>query len=210
MWSVLFKTHVNWPTFHVNSSPPWTKWPTTWQATVSKTFSWMKLIKFRFQVPGAQLTINQHWFRKWLGTNRRQAITWTNDDPVHWRIYAALGGGGGGGGDEIMPVEDFKVGFSKETWQWCHVGVVTSRIAGNLIVYSTGFRTSIIEYKKRSSLLAPYDANSPVTDGCTARGANNVERVSMSLRWRHNGCDCVSNHQPRDCLLNLLFGRRSK
>ena len=23
--------------------------------------------------------------------NRRQAITWTNDDPVHWRIYAALG-----------------------------------------------------------------------------------------------------------------------
>ena len=23
---------------------------------------------------------------------RRQAITWTNDDPVQWRIYAALGG----------------------------------------------------------------------------------------------------------------------
>ena len=22
----------------------------------------------------------------------RQAITWTNADPVHWRIYAALGG----------------------------------------------------------------------------------------------------------------------
>ena len=27
-----------------------------------------------------------------LAPNRRQAITWTNDDPVHWRIYAALGG----------------------------------------------------------------------------------------------------------------------
>ena len=26
-----------------------------------------------------------------LGSNRRQAITRTNDDPVHWRIYAALG-----------------------------------------------------------------------------------------------------------------------
>ena len=26
-----------------------------------------------------------------LAPNRRQAITWTNDDLVHWRIYAALG-----------------------------------------------------------------------------------------------------------------------
>ena len=24
--------------------------------------------------------------------NRRQAIIWTNADPIHWRIYAALGG----------------------------------------------------------------------------------------------------------------------
>ena len=31
-----------------------------------------------------------------------------------------------------------------------------------------------------------------------------------SLQWRHNGCDGVSNHQPHDCLLNRLFGRRSK
>ena len=30
------------------------------------------------------------------------------------------------------------------------------------------------------------------------------------LRWRHNGCDSVSNHQPRHCLLNRLFRRRSK
>ena len=27
-----------------------------------------------------------------LAPNGWQAITWTNDDPVHWRIYAALGG----------------------------------------------------------------------------------------------------------------------
>ena len=31
-----------------------------------------------------------------------------------------------------------------------------------------------------------------------------------SLRWRHNGCDIVSNHQPHGCLLNRLFRRRSK
>ena len=31
-----------------------------------------------------------------------------------------------------------------------------------------------------------------------------------SLRWRHNGHDGVSNHQPHDCLLNRLFRRRSE
>ena len=31
-----------------------------------------------------------------------------------------------------------------------------------------------------------------------------------SLRWRHNGRDSVSNHQPHDWLLNRLFRRRSK
>ena len=30
------------------------------------------------------------------------------------------------------------------------------------------------------------------------------------LRWRHNGLDIVSNHQPHHCLLNRLFRRRSK
>ena len=32
----------------------------------------------------------------------------------------------------------------------------------------------------------------------------------IPLRWRHNGHNCVSNHQPRHCLLNRLFKRRSK
>ena len=31
-----------------------------------------------------------------------------------------------------------------------------------------------------------------------------------ALRWRHNGRDGISNHQPHDCLLNRLFRRRSK
>ena len=31
-----------------------------------------------------------------------------------------------------------------------------------------------------------------------------------TLQWRHNGRECVSNHQPHDCLLNRLFGRSSK
>ena len=32
----------------------------------------------------------------------------------------------------------------------------------------------------------------------------------MALQWRHNGRYSVSNHQPRDCLLNRLFSHRSK
>ena len=35
-------------------------------------------------------------------------------------------------------------------------------------------------------------------------------RNTVTLRWRHNGCDSVSNHQPHHCLLNRLFRRRSK
>ena len=33
---------------------------------------------------------------------------------------------------------------------------------------------------------------------------------NRTLPWRHNGRDSVSNHQPHHCLLNCLFGRRSK
>ena len=32
----------------------------------------------------------------------------------------------------------------------------------------------------------------------------------LSLQWRHNEHDRVSNNQPHHCLLNRLFGRRSK
>ena len=56
---------------------------------------------------------------------------------------------------------------------------------------------------------------------CTPKGVHNngsLHRVSrcmclvgwISLRWRRNGCDGVSNHQPHHCLLNRLFRSRSK
>ena len=37
-----------------------------------------------------------------------------------------------------------------------------------------------------------------------------VLSAAGTLRWRCNGRDSVSNHQPHDCLLNRLFRRRSK
>ena len=36
------------------------------------------------------------------------------------------------------------------------------------------------------------------------------DMASISLQWRHNGCDGISNHQPHDCLLNRLFSCKSK
>ena len=34
--------------------------------------------------------------------------------------------------------------------------------------------------------------------------------ANLPLQWRHDGRGNASNHQPRDCLLNNLFRRRSK
>ena len=45
-----------------------------------------------------------------------------------------------------------------------------------------------------------------VSTQATAVGGEKVP----PLQWRHNGRECVSNHQPHDCLLNRLFNRRSK
>ena len=36
------------------------------------------------------------------------------------------------------------------------------------------------------------------------------KELTVTLRWRHNELDGVSDHQPHDCLLNHLFGCRSK
>ena len=37
-----------------------------------------------------------------------------------------------------------------------------------------------------------------------------LQMPPVPLRWRHNGHDGVSNRQPHHCLLNRLFGCRSK
>ena len=39
---------------------------------------------------------------------------------------------------------------------------------------------------------------------------NTITQCHRALLWRHNDRDGVSYHQPRDCLLNRLFRRRSK
>ena len=55
-----------------------------------------------------------------------------------------------------------------------------------------------------SPLRGEYTLGSPQQRHC------DTESVFMSLQWRHNGRDSVSNHQPRECLLSRLIRRRSK
>ena len=50
------------------------------------------------------------------------------------------------------------------------------------------------------SILALCEGNSSMSGGFP----------SQILQWRHNGRDSVSNHQPRECLLNRLTRCRSK
>ena len=47
---------------------------------------------------------------------------------------------------------------------------------------------------------------------CKTRVGHVAPQLSLllALQWRHNDHDGVSNHQPDHCLLNCLFGRRSK
>ena len=53
---------------------------------------------------------------------------------------------------------------------------------------------------------------------CILRAKRTITRADLlitngtgiSLQWRHNDHDSISNHQPHDCLLNRLFRHRSK
>ena len=56
------------------------------QTTFSNAFSWMKMYEFHLRFHWNLFL----WYK--LIIFQRQAITWTNADPIHWRIYAALAG----------------------------------------------------------------------------------------------------------------------
>ena len=50
-----------------------------------------------------------------------------------------------------------------------------------------------------------------VITACSVESTSNKPVTHFqTLRWRHNGRDSVSNHQPHGFLLNRLFRRRSK
>ena len=65
--------------------------------TFSSAFSEIKSLVFWFEFhlilfPTVQYTEPSIGLDNGLAPNRRQAIIWTNVNPIHWRIYAVLGG----------------------------------------------------------------------------------------------------------------------
>ena len=85
VWFMLFACHCQW--ILNGLSHLWmNKVATISQTIFSDALSWMKSFVFRLKVHlnfflRVQLTITQHWFRWW-----RQAIIWTNVDPIYWHI----------------------------------------------------------------------------------------------------------------------------
>ena len=88
------------------------------------------------------------------------------------------------------------------------------QITSLTIVYSTFYSGADQRKHQTSASLAlvrgihRWPMNSPHKWPVT-RKMSRFDNV-ITLRWRHNGRDSVSNHQPHDCLLNHLFRRRSK
>ena len=66
------------------------------QTTFWSAFSWMKMYEFRLRFHWSlflrvQLTIFQHWFRKWLGADQATSHYLKQWWLVYRRIYASLG-----------------------------------------------------------------------------------------------------------------------
>ena len=66
------------------------------QTTFSNAFSWIKIYYFWLKFDWSlflrvQLTIFQHWFRKWLGADLATSLYLNQWWLLYWRIYASLG-----------------------------------------------------------------------------------------------------------------------
>ena len=72
----------------------------------------------------------------------------------------------------------------------------------------TGFLLLPLHSSNVSFPATPWRNRQPcgVADMCGAA----YSIACITSKWRHNGHDGVSNHQPHDCLRNRLFRRRSK
>ena len=87
------------------------------QTIFSYAFLWMKSFVF--------------WLKIYIGLdnglapNRRWAIIWTNADPIHWRIYAALRG-------MSLTYDDGGVGVVGGGVGWGGVGVGGLRVGGGV------------------------------------------------------------------------------
>ena len=98
----------------------------------------------------------------------------------------------------VSGVENAKINYSLHI-QWNHSDVIKLWLpwVGAMFAY-------LLSSAAQSEVLNKH------TGACTIKEKPLLFRKTYTLRWRHNGHDSVSNHQPHDCLLNRLFRRRSE
>ena len=84
----------------------------------------------------------------------------------------------------------------------CGRGTVCAR--SNLFIHKSKYLIAVRVTKKRNVDRILLRGNQAFLYSTIWQDAN------RSLRWRRNGHDDVSNHQPHHCLLNRLFRPRSK
>ena len=108
--------------------------------------------------------------------------------------------------------------LATETWRAIHNSDVTwpadHRQFDSLFKFATRMNSNA---SPLSILLALYNVNPPVTGGPAQKGpampevlpchavAMHLLQSNITLQWRHNERDGVSNHQPHNCLQNRLF-----
>ena len=92
----------------------------------------------------------------------------------------------------------------QDTFYWCLLEATQAlHVVRSIISFSRGKEHLILLHKKRIYFK-------------TTQHGKEVEILlsfimqRLSLRWRHNGRDSVSNHLLHDCLFKRLFRRRSK
>ena len=154
-----------------------------------------------------------------LASNEHQAIIWTSDDRVYWHIYAswwshqmetfsallALCAGNSSVTCEFPSqramTRSFDV-FCAWTNDWVN-NRDAGYLRGNRAHYGVTLMISMSQYTGGWSQTNMFKANQSTVRVCSVH-------TWHSLRWRHNKLDGVSDHQPHDCLLNRLFGHRSK
>ena len=153
----------------------------------------MHLLEFRFKF---------HW--NWqctsigsgngLAPNRRQAITWTNDDPVHWRIYASLGEDELTGDIPFLSLTNDSVRHYSDVI----IGAMASQITSPTIVYSTVYSGADQRKHQSSASLAfvrgihRWPVNSPHKGAVTRKMFPFVDVIMTSLSLR-GSCKEASN-----------------
>ena len=158
----------------------------------SAAFLWMKSfvfwLKFHWSLfLPVPLTITSTGLDNGLAPNRRQAIIWANADPIHWRIYAALGG------DELK--KDWLLKGNRPTWL-THGGVIRFYwpVTGTShwwLIMQKRRNASVIAMELRLLCIKPWilnHLNSPTILLCSTIVQANNKRSPKAVHYWHFSC----------------------